>query len=123
MIRGAVNARHEAVLDLRIRGSSGIEVAVTAVIDTGSTASLTLPHATVAALGLTYRATNPALLANGVLHSCDMYDAEVEWDGVWLAILVTEVDSDPLLGTRLLAGHELYVEFNPGGVVEVRALP
>ena len=49
MIRGTVNAQGEAVVRLRVRGPSGAEQDVDAVIDTGFTASLTLPAATTVA--------------------------------------------------------------------------
>jgi predicted aspartyl protease len=52
MIRGAVNARHEAIVRLRVRGPSGVELDVDAIVDSGFTSSLTLPAAMVTALGL-----------------------------------------------------------------------
>jgi predicted aspartyl protease len=52
MIRGVVNARHEAVVRLRVRGPSGVESDVDAIVDSGFTASLTLPVTMVTALVL-----------------------------------------------------------------------
>jgi clan AA aspartic protease len=123
MIGGTVNARLEAVVNLRVRGPSRSELAVDAVIDTGSTASLTLPSATIVALGLTFRATNPVILADGSTRLVDTYDAELDWEGAWRNVLVTEVESDPLIGTRMLAGYQVFIEFVPGGVVGVTRLP
>jgi predicted aspartyl protease len=65
MMRGAVNARREVVLSLRVRGPAGAAQDVDAVIDTGFSASLTLPAATVAALGLTRQSGSRAVLADG----------------------------------------------------------
>ena len=65
MIRGVVNARHEAVVPLRLRGPGGAEVDVEAVVDTGYTASLTLSAAAVAALGLARQSGGGAVLADG----------------------------------------------------------
>lgn len=65
MIRGAVNARHEAVVRLRPRGPSGSELDVDAIFDSGFTASLSLPAATVAALGLLRQSGGTAVLADG----------------------------------------------------------
>jgi hypothetical protein len=42
MMRGVVNARHEAVVRLRVRGPGGVESDVDAIVDSGFTASLTL---------------------------------------------------------------------------------
>ena len=123
MIRGAVNARHEAVLTLRVRGPGGVELAVDVAIDTGFTAALTLPAATIAALGLAHQLCRLTMLADGTVRSLDTYEAEVEWDGAWLAVLVTEVECGPLLGMGLLAGHEVFIEFVPGGVVDITPIP
>ena len=49
MIQGVVNARHEAVVGLRVRGSGGVELGVDVIVDSGFTASLTLPMAVVTA--------------------------------------------------------------------------
>lgn len=49
MIRGVVNARREGIVRLRVRGPSGVERDVDAVVDSGFTASLTLPAVVVAA--------------------------------------------------------------------------
>ncbi len=122
MIRGAVNARNEAVLTLRVRGPSGVEVDVDVVIDTGFTTALTLPAATITALGL-HLSSTPSVLADGTVRSLDTYEAEVDWDATWVTVLVTEVECEPLLGTHLLAGHEVFIEFVPGGVVDITALP
>jgi hypothetical protein len=43
LIRGAVNARLEAVVRLRVRGPGGAETDVDAIVDTGFTSSPTLP--------------------------------------------------------------------------------
>ena len=123
MIRGVVNSRYEAVVNLRVRGPVGAGLTVDVVVDTGATSSLTLPPADVVSLGLTYRSTERAMLADGTVLSVDLYDAEVEWDGTWRTVLVTELDTRPLLGTRLLVGHEMYVEFVSDGAVDITALP
>jgi predicted aspartyl protease len=57
MITGQITADREAVVELILRGPTGAELAVDAVIDTGYTECLTLPAADIAALGLPYRTT------------------------------------------------------------------
>lgn len=123
MIRGAVNARHEAVLPLRIRGPGGNEFDLDAVIDTAFTGFLTLPPAIVAALGLSNPSEIETALGDGTILRLNAYDAEVEWDGSWRTVTVTEIDTNPLLGVKLLIGHEVFIEFVPGGVVDVTAIP
>lgn len=119
MIRGAVNARHEAVVRLRVRGPGGRESDVDAIVDSGFTASMTLPMTTVTALGLARQSGGTAVLADGSVRQFDIYAAEVAWDGAWRAVLVSAVGSESLLGMRLMAGHKVVVEVVPGGSVEI----
>ena len=121
MIRGVVNARCEAVV--RVRGPNAVELDVDAIVDSGFTASLTLPAAAVAALGLTRQSSGGAVLADGSLRQFNIYDAEVEWDGNWRPVLVSLVGDEALIGMRLLAGRELRIAVVPGGSVEINPLP
>jgi clan AA aspartic protease len=123
MIRGAVNARREAVVPLRVRGPSGTELAVDAVVDSGFTASLTLPAAVMTALGLARQSAGRAVLADGSARQFDIYAAEVAWGGGWRPVLVSALGDEVLLGMRLLEGHELRIAVVPGGVVEITPLP
>ena len=123
MIAGVVNARHEAVVRLRVRGPAGSELDVDTVIDSGFTASMTLPAMIVAALGLTRQSVGGAVLADGSVRQFEIYAAEVEWNGGWRSVLVSAVGVEALVGMRLLAGHELRVAVVPGGAVEITRLP
>jgi clan AA aspartic protease len=123
MIRGVVNARHEAVVRLRIRGPSGVESDVDAIVDSGFTSSLTLSATMVTALGLVRQSGGTAVLADGSIRQFEIWAAEVEWGGTWRAVLVSAVGNEPLLGMRLPAGHKLVIEVVPGGLVEILPLP
>jgi predicted aspartyl protease len=54
MITGIITAAREAVIRMVVRGPSGHEVTVDAVIDTGFTGWLTLPPALIGTLGLPF---------------------------------------------------------------------
>jgi clan AA aspartic protease len=123
MIRGQVSARREAIVRLRVRGPSGSELDVDTVVDTGFTASLTLPAALVATLGLIRQSGGSAVLADGSIRLFDIYTAEVAWDGGWRPVSVSAVGDEALLGMRLLTNHALHIEVEPGGVVEITPLP
>jgi len=123
MIRGTVNSQREAMLKLRVRGPGGIEMDFDAVIDTGFSASLTLPSAGIAALGLVRQSTSRAVLADGSVRHFGLFEAEVEWDGSWRKVLVSGVGDEVLAGMGLLAYHQLRVAVVPGGAVEVVAIP
>jgi clan AA aspartic protease len=96
---------------------------VDAVIDTGFTESLTLSASTIATLGLTRHSTIRAMLADGSFQQFDTHYAEVEWDGGWQVVLVYEAGPEALLGTRLLAGHELKIAMVAGGALEITPIP
>lgn len=123
MIQGTVNARGEATVRLRLRGPAGAEADVEAVIDTGYSASLTLPAATITALGLTRQTGGRAVLGDGSIRTFDIYAAELEWGGRWRAILVSAIGNEVLVGMRLLAGYRLRIDAVPGGAVEISPLP
>lgn len=123
MIQGLVNARHEAVVRLRVRGPGGVESLVDAILDSGFTSSLTLPAALVAALGLLRQSGATATLADGSVRPFDIYAGEVEWDGTWRPVLVSAVGNESLLGMRLLAGYKLVIHVVSGGLVEILPLP
>jgi clan AA aspartic protease len=117
-----VNARREAIIRLQVRGPLGTVVSLEAVVDTGFSASLSIPATTVSALGLARQTAGEAVLADGTTRQFDIFAAEVEWDGIWRPILVSSIGDEPLVGMRLLAGHHLRIEVAPGGMVEVTPL-
>ena len=122
MIQEVVNARNEAVVRLRVRGPGGVESDVDAIVDSGFTASLTLPMVMVTALSLARQSGGTAVLADGSVRRFDIFAAEVAWGGTWRTVLVSGVGNESLLGMRLLAGHKLVVEVTPGGLVEILPL-
>jgi predicted aspartyl protease len=123
MIRGSVNARGEAIVRLRVRGPGGAAQDVDAVVDSGFTASLTLPAVAVTGLGLARQSGGRAVMADGSFRQFEIYAAEVEWDGAWRPVLVSAIGDVALVGMRLLAGHELRIAVVPGGAVEITPLP
>ena len=65
MITGVVNADLEAVVRLRLRGPTGQERDISAVIDTGFNGFLTLPPGLVRRLALPRIARARAVVAHG----------------------------------------------------------
>lgn len=123
MILGTLNRRSEAIVPLRLRGPTGAELDVDAVLDSGFSGALTLPPAKVAVLGLRWRSEIDSVLADGTVVRFDCYDVEVDWDGVWRPVIVSAVGNETLLGMRLLADHVVRFEVVPGGFVEITSLP
>jgi clan AA aspartic protease len=122
MITGVVSS-DEARIRFKVKGLRGQEQDVEAVIDTGYTASLTLPPAVVATLGLRWQSVERFTLADGSECLLDVYVARVDWDGKVRTILVNEADGDPLVGMRLLRGQELKMQVRARGKVTIKRLP
>jgi len=122
MITGVVRSR-EGRIRLKVRGATGQEEEIEAVIDTGYTASLSVPPSLVASLGLRWKTFGRGILADGSECLFDVYVAKVDWDGVERRVLVDEADTDPLVGMKLMSGYELRMEIRPGGNVAINRLP
>jgi clan AA aspartic protease len=121
MITGLVRS-DEGRIRLIVRGPQGREQEVEAIVDTGFTASLTLPSALIRALGLRWQTVESFTLADGSECIFDVYQAKVEWDGRVRTILVDEAEANPLVGMRLLRGYELRMQVRSRGKVTIKRL-
>lgn len=123
MITGRVTANREMVIRLKVRGPTGRELRVDAVLDTGFDSWLTLPPSLITILKLPWRHRGRALLADGSQCDFDIYEATVVWDRRRRVIPVYEADTAPLLGMALLDGYELKAQVRTGGKVTIKRLP
>jgi clan AA aspartic protease len=123
VIVGVVNPAREAIIQLRVRGPTGQERDVDAIVDTGFNGFLTLPPAAVAALGLTWLSRGLATLADGSPTFYDVYEATAIWDGQSITIPVDGTGTTPLVGMELLDGYKLTLEATIGGAVTIEAIP
>lgn len=125
MIEGVVNANHEAVISLPLRGPTGQTREIEVVIDTGYSGFLTLPPTLVEELGLPFQHRGRAFLANGSVEAFNIHDVTVLWDGIPRDIEADAVGPTPLAGMLLLDSHSLYVEIEDGGrvIIEPRGQP
>ena len=121
MIEGVVNASYEPVVTLAVQGPAGQANEIEAVIDTGYNGLLTLPPPVITELGLPHRGYGEASLADGSVIEFDVYGVTVLWDGLPRHIEVDEADSTPLVGMRLLDGHDLNIQVVDGGSVVIQA--
>lgn len=95
---------------------------IRAVIDTGYDGHLSLPPAVVAELGLAWQQNTNATLADGSSITFATFEGAVVWNRRNRAISVDEAEMTPLVGTALLAGHELKAEFRVHGKVSIKSL-
>src|SRR5689334_17206220 len=103
MISGTVSARR-AYVPLRILGPASQEGEVEFVLDTGFTATATLPPMACVRLGLVALRIQPVRLADGTRVLLDVYEATLIWNGVPRAIELLAKDGAPLIGMTLLDG-------------------
>jgi clan AA aspartic protease len=122
MITGMVKF-DEARIRLTVRGPQGREHEIDAVIDSGFSGALTLPPNLIATLGLRWRSVDRATLADGSTCVFQVYVGKLIWDGKVRKVLVAEAGADPLVGMRLLRGHELKMHVRYRGKVTIAPLP
>jgi clan AA aspartic protease len=121
MITGTVTGQ-EARIRLMIRGPGRREQVIDAVIDTGFTGALTLPHSLVKKLKLPWDNVGRGTLADGSECLFEIYRTTVIWDRRVRRVLVSEANAEPLVGMELLEGHELKMHVRPGGKVSIKRL-
>jgi clan AA aspartic protease len=122
-MQGDVNEKLGASVSVNVRGPTGITRQMKAVIDTGHDGALSLPFAIVHALALT--PGGPALVTygDGQRRVRRAYHAAVVWDGEMRRVRLLCEEGDTLIGTALLKGYKLEVEFEVGGSVGITPLP
>lgn len=123
MIPGTVNAKTEIVVTLPIRDATSGWFDLEFVLDTGFNGELTVPAERISRLGLDFYSTGEATVADDRVESVDVYTGTLIWDGRPRSVLVQSLGSTPLLGTLLLAGHDLRARLVPGGAVEIEEVP
>jgi clan AA aspartic protease len=117
-LRGSVFGRRATIV-LTLRVAPHPDLPIEFVVDTGFAGFLTLPAAAVAALGLPFRQSVPVHLADGSSIMVAVHEAVILWDGVERELEVLATGRQPLLGTSLLDGHDLAIQFRDGGPVTI----
>jgi clan AA aspartic protease len=113
----------QARVEVTFRPAGQPGLAIEFVVDTGFEGALALPSAAVAALGLPLHQSVISKLADGSRRMTDVYRATIEWDGTAVDVAVLALGDRPLLGTALLDGYNLSVDFVTGGDVRLQSVP
>ncbi len=74
MISGLVTGDRQALIHLTVRGPTGQEQEIEAIIDTGFDGCLSLPSSLIVLLSLVWRERGRALLADGSESVFDIYE-------------------------------------------------
>lgn len=122
MIENA-DGRLEAWVEISVADSLGNLHTVRAVVDTGFTSYLTLPTEFIERLGLQSVANLPMFLADGSENEYPFYQGNVLWHDRLRSAAIIALDADPLIGTKMLMGNRLTVEFRDGGEVIIAEPP
>ena len=103
----------------------GIFRAVDVVVDTGFTGSLSLPELVIRDLGLRGSVMRQLTLADGQTITTPAYRVRLLWHGSALDVWASMIDNTPMIGTGILAGSRLTVDWWDGGevVIEERMPP
>jgi predicted aspartyl protease len=123
MIRGQVNQRIEAVIPLLAIDSSNQIVPIDAAIDSGFNGELTLASTHLARLGLVRAGLDVVQLADGTMLQQLVYAARLNWDGAIRNVNVILIESNPLVGLKLLGGYRLTIDIIVGGPVTIEPTP
>lgn len=124
MITGSINPIRQATLPVSIKDeASGQFVDFNPVVDTGFTGDLQLPVADIGRLNLPQIDIVNSQLADGRMVNADVYGATLLWFGSQETINVIAAEANiPLVGTKLLWGSAMSVEWEFGGRVTVAPL-
>ena len=121
MIQGTVNAAYEPIVRFAVQGPSGQSREIEAIVDTGYNGHLMLTPELVSELDLPFVTASRAFLADGREAIFNVYGVTVLWDGNYRYVDAYMSDATPLVGMRLLDGHNLNIEVVNGGRVAIQA--
>ena len=113
MIAGIVDEYGRALVPLLFQTQpQGTPIEIMVWIDTAFTGDLVLPRSTISQLALKRVSNVEARLADGSVSSYDVFKGWTMWFGESRKLEVIEGDASlPLLGTRMLTGLRLTVDY------------
>ncbi len=121
MVSGVVRSL-VPIVPLTVMGRDGGPQRFQAILDTGFTGTVALPASDVQRLGLTNPRPEMVRFANGESGNCDVYLADVIWDGEERTTRVYAIGNEPLVGMYLLDGARVTIDVAEGGAVAVEPL-
>ena len=93
------------------------------VIDTGFNDYLTLPPQAVNAMNLPLYSSIPARFADGSEALLAIHLATVVWDDIEKVVPILACGYKPLLGTAMIEGYHLEIDFEDNGLVSLEKIP
>ncbi len=124
MIKGKIYSAGSPIIKTKIIGSRA-EIVTDGIPDTGFTGHLCLPITTAVSLGLGLTGLESVELADGtILEDEPVFSGRMEWNREIIDVdVVLTKSTDALLGTALLRGMEVGLNYSTGEVVigEIKA--
>jgi predicted aspartyl protease len=113
VLTGCVDDQLRALIRIPIRSSQHGPLQEIAVwVDTAFTCGLTIPQGVIAGLGLSKKSSLEAVLAEGQTVVLETFDCYLDWFGSTYRLQAIASDGAfPLLGTELLAGRRLTIDY------------
>ncbi|MUL37327.1 clan AA aspartic protease [Gloeocapsopsis dulcis] len=121
MIYGRV-INDRAVVPVIFRLPSQPDFSLDFVIDTGFNDHLTLPTQAVSAMNLPLYSSTLARLADGSEALLSIHLATIVWDNMEKVVPILASGYKPLLGTALMKGYHLGIDFQNDGLVSLEKL-
>jgi clan AA aspartic protease len=112
-VKGFVDDQLRALLRVPVSAMrDGPRADLVAWIDTAFNGGLTIPRQQVAELGLSKQSSAEAILADGRTIELEMFACFLDWFGSTYETQIVGSDGEyPLLGTMLLDGHRLDIDY------------
>ena len=122
MIKGKVDARRQAWVQVEIRDEDGRVQSVDAVVDTGFTGYLILPSEIIGGMALRQGPQTHVTLAVGVRGRLNTWRGYALWHDQPRLIQILEARGTPLLGMRMLEDSQLTIQARANGDVLIERL-
>ncbi len=121
MILGEIDANLEARVTLSLVHKERI-LDVLFLVDSGFNGFLAVPQSVVSQLSLPLATVQRGTTADGRVSFFDTVEVCVIWDGR-PKIIRAQVLDEPLIGTRLLSGHDMQARWEVGGDFRLSLIP
>jgi clan AA aspartic protease len=121
-MNGQVSDLH-ALLAVTIRPPGQPDLTIEFVVDTGFTGALALPLAAIRAMGLPFLEEMRANLANDTDVILPVHLVTIVWHNMEIRVRVLATGRRPLIGTALLSGNYLGIDFRDSGDVLIELRP
>jgi clan AA aspartic protease len=118
-VNGLVDDKLRALISVSVAATNAGDRTELAVwIDTAFNGGLVIPHKHIESLGLVKESSAEAILADGKTVELETYACFFDWFGATYETQIVANDGTyPLLGTMLLSGHKLEIDYDAETVV------